>query len=168
MIPPDSSDAATIIMDNSRAVMFTLIEFIKLQNEALSNLRPKFPIAGSPANPTFQLGDNTAHFMKRFEGLLQDYEPDADDERKIELLERNVAYNSHSQIALLEGFETNDWELLKASFFTEFVWYEDDDRMAATPIFIAMIHAIRRVGGEDLVLSFLRWLDAYERIQSDH
>jgi hypothetical protein len=165
MIPTDSSDAAAIIMDNNRAVMLTLIEFIKLQNEALARLRPKFPLAGTPGNPLFELGDNTAHFMKRFEGLLKDYEPDADDERKIELLERNVAYNSHSPITLLEGFETNDWELLRASFLAEFAWYEVDDRSVGATLFIAMLRALRRVGGDDLVSSFLRWLDAFEKIQ---
>jgi len=41
-------------------------------------------------------GKNATTFMKRFEGLLKDYEPEADSDRKAELLERNVTNNLQS------------------------------------------------------------------------
>jgi hypothetical protein len=53
-------------------------------------------------------GYNATAFLARFEALLDEYEPDADDERKTELLERNIKWNLQHWIAMMDGFEGND------------------------------------------------------------
>jgi hypothetical protein len=63
-----------------------------------------FPIARTSKNQKFD-SKNATTFIKRFEGLLKDYEPEADSDRKAELLERNVTNNLQSQVSNLDSFE---------------------------------------------------------------
>jgi hypothetical protein len=54
--------------------------------------QPRFPRLGTTDNPRFD-GKNATAFLKNFESLIKEYEPEASDRRKIELLEQNTNYN---------------------------------------------------------------------------
>lgn len=88
-----ASDDANAI--DNQAILLALVEQIKANSKAFSNFRLKFPAARTSTNPMFQ-GDNATSFLKKFEDLLDEYEPDADDKRKVKLLERNIEYNLRS------------------------------------------------------------------------
>ena len=81
--------SAKAALENNTRMMGALIEFIQ---KTITKNAATFPIARTSKNQKFD-SKNATTFIKRFEGLLKDYEPEADSDRKAELLERNVTNN---------------------------------------------------------------------------
>jgi hypothetical protein len=84
--------SAEAALENNTRMIGALIEFIQ---KTMTKNAAAFPMARTSKNQKFN-SKNATTFIKRFEGLLKDYEPEADSDRKAELLERNVTNNLQS------------------------------------------------------------------------
>jgi hypothetical protein len=139
---PLSAEAA---LENNTCMMGALMELIQ---KTMTKNAATFPIARTSKNQKFD-SKNATTFIKRFEGLLKDYEPEADGDRKAELLERNVTNNLQSQVSNLDGFEGGNWELLHKNFLQEFM-INDADCMIGTPAYLEKLCSHQRKKTDNL------------------
>jgi hypothetical protein len=127
--------------------------------------RPRFPRPGTTDNPRFD-GKNATAFLKNFESLIKEYEPEASDGRKIELLEQNTNYNQQSQLTTLEGFEEHDWATFKDSVLAEFLDF-DVDRLIGTPAYLEKLCAVHRSENDNLRLYYQQFIQSHSKIKPE-
>jgi hypothetical protein len=79
--------SAKAALENNTRMIGALMEFIQ---KTMTKNAATFPIARTSKNQKFD-SKNATTFIKRFEGLLKDYKPEADGDRKAELFDFMVS-----------------------------------------------------------------------------